>query len=129
MGTSNLIAVSYVYGKDYLLLHCGVCSLVDRYVFQMNMWPPSSGFILTWCYIPEGTKMQSMPCEPQISQLILVTSFICEIVRMNRVGVFCIIVHNLYNYNILMVFYSKTKYLILINFANNAINVCNQHVM
>jgi hypothetical protein len=71
-----MIAVSYVYWKDYHLLHCGVCvSLVDRYMFQMNMPPPSSGFILTWCYIPKGTKMQSMPLEPQILQLILVTSF------------------------------------------------------
>ena len=126
MGTSNLIALSYVFGKDYHLLHCGVYSLVDRYVFRMSMWPPSSGLILTWCYIPKGTKMQSMPYEPQISQLILVTSFICEIVCMNMVGVFCIIVHNLYSYNILVVFYSKTKYLILMNFANNTINICNQ---
>jgi hypothetical protein len=70
--------------------------------------------------------MQSMLCESQISQLILVSSFICEIFRMNRVGVFCIIVHNLYNYNILVVFYSKTEYLNLINFVNNTINICNQ---
>jgi len=70
--------------------------------------------------------MQSVPCEPQISQIILVTSFICEIVHMNRVGLFCIIVHNLYNHNILVVFYSKTKYLVLINFENNIINICNQ---
>lgn len=103
-----------------------MCSLVDRYVFQMNMWPPSLGFIVTWCYIPKATKMQSMLCEPQISQHILVISFICGIVRMNRVGVFCIILHNLCNYNILVAFYSKTKYLILINFANNTIKICNQ---
>lgn len=45
---------------------------------------------------------------------------------MNRFGVFCIIVHNLYNDNIFVVFYSKTKYLILINFVNNTINICNQ---
>jgi hypothetical protein len=45
---------------------------------------------------------------------------------MNRVWVFCIIVHNLHNYNILVVFYSKTEYLVLVNFANNTMNICNQ---
>jgi hypothetical protein len=56
----------------------------------------------------------------------LFLSFILfEIVHMNRVWVFCMIVHNLYSRNILEVFYSKTKYRILINFVNT-INIHNQ---
>jgi hypothetical protein len=69
--------------------------------------------------------MQSVPCEPHKSHNLFLSFLLFEIVHMNRVWIFCMMVHNLYNCNILEVFYSKTKYCILINFVNT-INIHNQ---